>query len=149
MHGAGCRSVLARADRSSTVAAARAAVGRAGDEEPLLLLRRSALGPMPEAFALAERYGVAALASPELARRFPGGTTADGRALLHLVEEGDPLDTLLSALEERCGCPAVAAFPLGLGDAPPATTVEEAARVWSSSELDALRVGDLGVRRMP
>ncbi|MFT5458220.1 MAG: putative NodU family carbamoyl transferase [Myxococcota bacterium] len=148
-HGAGSRSVLARADRSSAVAAARAAVGRAGDEEPLLVLRSSALGTVGETLAIAERHGVAAPALRTLARKFPGAATADGRVLLHVVRPGDDLDHLLAALEAQTGCSGIAALPLGLGDSPPASTVAEAARVWASSELDALRVGDLGVRRLP
>ncbi len=147
--GAGCRSVLARADRPSAVAAARAAVGRAGDEEPLLLLREASMPTMPEAFALSERHGVAALAMPELARRFPGAATSDGRVLLHLVRPGEALDTLLERLEAKTGCPGAAALPLGMGDAAPASTVAEAIRVWGSSELDALKVGELGLRRVP
>ena len=148
-HGAGARSVLARADRPSAVAAARAAVGRAGDEEPLLLLRASAMEPVSSAFALAERHGVAAPAIPELARRFPGAATADGRVLLHVVSPEDSLDGLLAELEAKTGCAGAASFALGMGEAPPASTVEEAARVWGASELDALRVGGLGVRRVP
>ena len=56
---------------------------------------------------------------------------------------------LLAELEAKTGCAGAASFALGMGDAPPASTVEEAARVWGASELDALRVGGLGVRRVP
>lgn len=99
-------------------------------------------------------FGVpeARLASPQLSvpgDKVPAAAQGDGTTRVHLVErERDPvLHGILEAFEKRTGCPALLHSGLNFDWEPLAHTPEDAYRLYMSSDLDALCLGNALLRK--
>ena len=121
--------------------AARRALGRDPYEDPGLAWLASDARPhvpiLPELGGGA-RYGVFAPVVAEAARSSIAGAVApDGRALLYLVDEENPvMSSLLQALHEKTGCAALAMWPLGLGRDPMSARPADALQVTRTAGFD-------------
>ncbi|NCG19209.1 MAG: hypothetical protein GWP91_09375 [Rhodobacterales bacterium] len=148
----GSRTVLVRADQPEGVERVRIALGRDPLEEPALaILADEVATEIPLLHELHAGHGAGAFApkvSDKLAEQYPGGITADQRAILHVVDEEDPgLWRLLSDLRERTGCGAVAMFPFAMGRDPVVDRAVDAARTFQQAKLDGLEIGTFMVCR--
>ncbi len=144
-HGMGTRSVLVRADRPDQIAAARRALGRPSEEEPLALVPGDEALPADAARISGPlRYGTVAPRAPAgFGERYPGVVAPDGRVHWSVLEpDGDPeLHAASLALRARTGSGAIVAWPLATGREPPVSRPMDAIRVWRAMGLGALVVG--------
>lgn len=150
-HGMGHRCVLVRADDALALQRVRGALGLPDHEEPLVLVI-----PTPNEGAV---DGAARLVGPLAAglvapgvdaawkRRYGASVAPDGRMWMRrLTADAEPgLHALITALLRASGCGALAAFPLAIGDGPPAATPQEAVEVFRRGGFGALQLGDFYV----
>ncbi len=141
--GLGTRAVLVRADRPEWMAAARARLGRAAEEEPAVVALPG-FHPPPSSARLGGCVEIAVAApkvDPTFAAAFPAVVAPDGRAVWQVVSPGgDPdLHGAMLRLAARTGCKAIAAWPLSGGREPVVSRPADALRAWSGP----LVLGDL------
>lgn len=152
-HGNGTRSVLFRADDPTALDRARQALGRGGEEEPLLLWDGSAaeddisgIEKLQDALLCGT---VAPRVSAAFAERYPSGVTPDRRALLQRVDDriDRHLTLTLATLRQRTGCGGIGCLALSEGSDPPVAVPGDAIRLWRRTGLDALALGPFLVRQ--